>query len=153
MIRLLVVVLLFLAVPLVLKERAGGLRDLASTSWREGVANAQVLSALRAAGMSVEVGPNGSEGTAAAAGCEVELRPADPQGQTLGYLIEFSKEFDRLSFLYKGGLHDEFPYLNALTRHILFILLNSVGIENDYRPVIGVFQRGACGNLDQLRQI
>lgn len=153
MIRMFIVAVLLLALPLVLKEKAGGLRDLASTRWREGVANEEVLTAMRASGMSVKVGPNGSEGTAQAAGCELLFQPADPRGQNLGYLIELSKEFNRLSFLYKGRLHDEFPYLNALTRHILFILLNAVGIDNDYRPVIGVFEKGACGNLDPLRQI
>jgi hypothetical protein len=152
MIRLLFALVVLLVLPIALKEKAGGLRDLASTRWREGVADERVLAAMRVTGIPVIVAANGSEGKAEAADCKLLLQPADPRGQSLGYLTELSKEYDRLSFLYEGRLRDDFPYLNALNRHILFILLNAVGIENDYRPVIAVFQRGACDSLVRLRQ-
>lgn len=150
MIRLFAAVLLLLVVPIALKERAGDLRELATQNWKEGVANRYVLAPMEAVGLPVEAEADGSFGTANAPACHIDLRATDPQAQTLGYLKELSRDFHRLPFLYKGKVYGEFPYLNALTQHVLFVLLNSVGIENDYQPAIALFEKGACSGLDRF---
>ncbi|MFB9951362.1 hypothetical protein ACFFP0_21145 [Rhizobium puerariae] len=152
MIRLFAAVVLLLVVPVVLKERTGDLRQVAYQSWYHGVASAHVLAPMRSIGLPVSTEQEGSYGTADAAACKLVLNAADPQGQSLGYLMQLSTDFDRLSFLYRGRIYSAFPYLRAITRHILFIVANTAGIDTDYQPVVALFEQGPCSELDRLRQ-
>lgn len=152
MFRTILLVLLALAAPLYLKFRAGDLETIASDAWKKGPLNVGVNSTLNAVGLNrtgedLDLLYRNADGS-----CEIHLAPADPQGQTLGYLEHRAVTDGRLSYLIGGNIVGEFPKLPAIYGHVRYILLTGLGFAADYQPVVALFEPRPCSALDPIRQ-
>ncbi|SON57489.1 hypothetical protein HDIA_3948 [Hartmannibacter diazotrophicus] len=140
-----------LVIPLGLKQKVGDVKYEASHMQNDAAFSPRTMALLKSAGFELSRIKDTQRTAAVLPDCQILVSPLQSNGEWLAAVEEQSKTANRVTFLFKDRLLDEFPYRKALFAHYSYILTDSISKSSTYEPVVAISEWGACHELDKLR--